>query len=187
MHREPIQTFIGKKFVLRYQIQDSTMKTTLIAVILTIISLQSKAQLKGFSIGPYAEMGWPTGKLDETNKNGIGAGLNADIRLGKIGLTGSVGYMHFAGKTVVVNESAVDMPDINAIPVRVGIKYRLIPVLYAKLEGGVAKSTNGNNSPFIISPGIGLRLLGFDVQAKYETWMNDGNSSFWGLKVGFNF
>src|SRR5882757_4621100 len=98
------------------------MRTSLIAAIFTMICLQSKAQLKGFSIGPYAEMAWPIGKLDETNKNGIGAGLNADIRLGKIGLTGSVGYIHFAGKTIVANEGSVDMPAINAVPIRAGIK-----------------------------------------------------------------
>jgi hypothetical protein len=163
------------------------MKRSLIAAVFTIICLQSKAQLKGFSIGPYAEMAWPMGNLDETNKNGIGAGLNADIRIGKLGLTGSVGYIHFAGKRIGANEGAVDMPAINAVPIRAGIKYRFIPLLYAKLEGGVAKYTGGDGSAIIVSPGIGLRLLGLDVQAKYEVWMNDGNSSFWGLKVGYNF
>src|SRR6266480_2591974 len=114
------------------------MKTSLIAIILTIICLQSKAQLKGFSIGPYAEAAWPSGDLDKTNKNGIGAGLNADIRIGKLGLTGSVGYIHFSGKTIAANEGAVDMLAINAIPIRAGIKYRFIPLMYLKLEGGVA-------------------------------------------------
>ena len=155
--------------------------------IFILTALQSNAQLKGFSIGPYAEAAWPMGKLKETNENGIGAGLNADIRIGKLGLTAAAGFIHFGGKTITTNEGTTGAPAINAIPVRAGIKYRFVPALYFKLEGGVANYTNGNGSAFILSPGIGLRLLGLDVQAKYEAWMNDGTSAFWGVKVGYNF
>ena len=162
------------------------MKATfIIAAVFTLICFQGKTQLKGFSIGPYAEVIWPTGSLEETNENGIGAGLNADIRIGKFGLTASAGFIHFGGKTVAGNEGTAKFPAINAIPVRAGIKYRLVPALYAKLEGGVASYTNGNSSAFILSPGIGLRVLGLDVQAKYETWINVGSG--WGVKVGYNF
>ena len=164
------------------------MKTRyFMAAIFTFICFQSNAQLKGFSLGPYAELAWPTGNFQESNKNGIGAGLNADIRIGKLGLTGSAGFIHFGGKTVVKNEGPVDMPAINAFPIRAGLKYRFIPLLYAKLEGGVANYTNGGGSSFIFSPGIGLRLLGLDVQAKYETWIGDATRNFWGLKAGYNF
>ena len=164
------------------------MKTTsLAAMIFTLICLQGNAQLKGFSIGPYAEVAWPMSNLETTNKNGIGAGLNADIRISKLGLTASAGFIHFPGKSSGTGEGSVDMPAINAIPVRGGIKYRFVPALYAKLEGGVARYTNGNGSAIIFSPGIGLRLLGLDVQAKYEAWMNDGTNAFWGVKVGYNF
>jgi hypothetical protein len=149
------------------------------------ICLQSNAQLKGFSFGPYAELARPTGNLKETNKNGLGAGLNADIRLGKLGLTGSAGFVHFDGKTNPGD--GITQPAINAIPIRAGLKYRIVPLFYTKLEGGVAKFTNGGASAFIISPGVGLRLLGLDVQAKYEAWIKDGTNSFWGLKLGYNF
>ena len=148
--------------------------------------MQANAQLKGFSIGPYAEEAWPMGNLKETNKNGIGAGLNADIRVGKLGLTASAGFIHFGGRTITTNEGRTGMPSISAVPLRAGIKYRFVPVLYVKLEGGVAHYTNANGSALILSPGIGLRFLGLDVQAKYEAWMNSRNS-FWGLKVGYNF
>jgi hypothetical protein len=147
--------------------------------------LQSNAQLKGFSIGPYAEFASPTNSLKETNKNGIGAGLGADIRLGRLGLTGSAGFIHFNGKAN--SSDGISHPAINAIPIRAGLKYRFVPLLYTKLEGGIIKFTNGGASGFIISPGIGLRFLGLDVQAKYELWMKDINDSFWGLKIGYNF
>jgi hypothetical protein len=164
------------------------MKTSLLmAFTLLVICLQANAQLKGFSLGPYIEIAKPTGSLDDTHKNGAGIGLGADIRLGKFGLTGSAGYMYIPGKTVNTIEGPRTAPAISAIPVRAGIKYRFVPLLYAKLEGGVANYTNGNGSAVIISPGIGLRILGLDVEAKYETWVNNGSSSFWGIKAGYNF
>jgi len=127
------------------------------------------------------------GSFQEENKNGIGAGIGADVRLGKIGLTGSVGYMHFGGKTMVKDGESVSMPALKAVPVRAGIKYRLAPALYAKLESGVARLSGTNESAIIISPGIGVRILGLDLQAKYEVWTMREAYPFWGLKAGFNF
>ena len=150
-------------------------------------SLAGHAQLKGFSLGPYAEMGWPAGSFQESNKTGLGAGFGADIRLGKIGLTGSIGYMHFGGKTLIKEGSEVDMPAIKAVPVRVGLKYRLAPFLYAKLESGVAKFTGSDESAVIFAPGISVRLLGLELQGKYEIWKQQQTYGFWGLKAGFNF
>jgi hypothetical protein len=163
------------------------MKAILVTISMLVVWLPGRAQLKGFSVGPFAEVGWPTGSFKETNKDGYGAGFGADIRLGKIGFTGSVGYMHFGGKTINKGNENIEMPSINAIPVRVGLKYRIVPALYAKLESGVAKFTNGDQPAFIIAPGIGIRILGIDVQAKYELWKKEQAYSFWGLKAGINF
>jgi hypothetical protein len=163
------------------------MKVVIVAVILTLAWLPGQSQLKGFSIGPFAEVASPTGDFKETNKTGYGVGLGADVRLGKIGVTGSVGYMQFGGKTINTEGTFVDMPSVKAVPVRVGLKYRIIPSLYAKLESGVAKFTGGNESAVIFSPGLGVRLLGLDIQGKYEIWKNDKTYSFWGLKAGINF
>jgi hypothetical protein len=163
------------------------MKVIPAILIMLFLSLTGQSQLKGFSVGPFAEAGWPAGSFKETNKNGYGAGVGADIRLGKIGFTGSVGYMHFAGKTINKGGENIDMPSINAVPVRVGLKYRIVPALYAKLESGVAKFTGDAQQAFIIAPGIGIRFLGIDVQAKYEIWKNEQAYSFWGLKAGINF
>lgn len=163
------------------------MKVAIVIMAMMLAWLPGRSQLKGFSLGPFAEAASPAGSFKETNKNGYGAGLGADIRLGKIGLTGSIGYMHFGGKTINKEGGSIDMPAINAVPVRVGLKYRIIPAVYAKLESGVAKFTGGDQSAFIISPGIGVRILGFDLQAKYEIWKNDQTYSFLGVKAGINF
>lgn len=162
---------------------------SVVFIMLSALYSPCMAQLKGFGIGPFVEAGWPTGNFQDTHKMGLGAGIGADIKLpGKLGLTGSLSYMQFNGKTITTPEGDRVMPDIKAVPIRAGLKYRVLPLLYFKLEGGVANYTGGDGSAFIASPGIGLRILGFDFQGKYEAWLKDGNTyAFWGLKAGINF
>jgi hypothetical protein len=159
-------------------------------IILIIFNLgfkQAQAQLKGFSIGGYLEGGSPTAGFEDSYGNGIGAGLEADIKLpAKLGLTGSLGFMHFAGKRINSNTGTKKVQAINAMPIRVGLKYRF-PLLYAKLEGGLARLGNDPKQAYILSPGLGIRVLGLDVQGKFEAWVKDDTWSFWGLKVGYHF
>jgi len=147
----------------------------------------AQAQLKGFSFGPYVEAGWPTGRLDASHNTGFGGGLSADVKLPlSLGVTGSVGFMSFAGERVGNMRNLA----VTAIPVRVGLKYR-VSAAYFVLETGSAtlvrrlgayEGTSG-----LLSPGIGVRFLNFDVRAKYETWFRDGNFQFWGLQAGLRF
>ncbi|MGX5820923.1 outer membrane beta-barrel protein [Chitinophaga lutea] len=162
----------------------------LIALLLTG-SIAANAQLKRFSIGPYVEAGFPVGNdFNETNKSGWGVGLNADIKLvAGFGVTGSVGYMRFAGKAWPRAEDLPtgEYPTVAAVPVRVGLKYKLVSILYLKLEGGTATYTGDmEGTSFLLAPGVGIRVLGLDVQAKYENWFN-GGFGFTGLKASFNF
>lgn len=139
----------------------------------------ANAQLKPFSFGVYGEAGMPTGDFKNSHNTGIGAGVQADIKLPVVGLgiTASAGYMNFAGKSGV--------PAVSAYPVRAGVKYNMT-IFYVKLEGGVANVTGDNaTSAFILSPGVGLRLAKLDLQAKYEVWAKNESQAFWGLKAGF--
>lgn len=170
------------------------MKYVLAALVLAItltIATPAAAQLKGFGIGPYIETGLPLSDLKDTHKQGYGIGLFADIRLpGKLSITGSAGYMQFNGKTVAVPESGIaEIPDLKAFPLRAGLKYRPTKIFYFKLESGAANYTGSQSgSAVIVSPGFGIRVLGIDVQAKYETWLKSGmNNSFWGFRAGYNF
>ncbi|WP_291906094.1 hypothetical protein [Chitinophaga sp. CB10] len=151
----------------------------------------SQAQLKRFSIGPFVEAGFPTGDFSETNKTGYGIGIGADIKL-VAGLTavGSVSYMYFGGKSYTdTNGNSQDWADVKAIPIRLGLRYKIFSLLYAKVEGGTVqyagKDYNGVGG--LVAPGIGIRLLGLDVEGKYEAWFKDGTRGFWGLKAGYNF
>lgn len=155
-------------------------------VVSLLFAAPANGQLKGFGIGPYVEAGWPTGSFESTHKMGVGAGIFADIKLpGKLGITGSAGYMQFGGKST----EGTSYPSVKAIPIRAGLKYRPLPVLYFKLEGGVANYMDDmSGSAFIASPGVGVRVLGLDFQAKYEAWLGNGDThGFWGLRAGINF
>jgi hypothetical protein len=159
-------------------------KFTFLFLLMMLIAASSSAQLKGFSVGPYFEAAWPKGDMAEVNKRGLGIGVAADVKLGgRLAATGSIGYIRF-GKTSMNANAPSNV--INATPIRAGFKYKL-PIVYLKLEGGVARFSNGNESPIIVSPGVGFRLLGLDIQGSYETWFGDNGRSFTSLKIGYHF
>lgn len=171
-----------------------TIQNSLLLALFCVIGTQSQAQLKRFSIGPYVETGVPTGDFKDTHNAGWGGGLNADIKLiAGLGVTGSAGYMRFSGKSF--DFSAVDGPvgkysALQAFPVRVGVKYKFsIPLLYVKVEGGTATYVGDyDGTAALFAPGVGIRFLGLDVEAKYESWFKDGDHvGFFGLKAGYNF
>ena len=97
----------------------SMKKHFLLLLIPFIVYLpKAAAQWKGFSIGPYGELAFPTGDFQKTFKLGGGVGLNADIRLiKKWAATGSVGYMYFRGKeTIDENGNSYKVRDLQAVP-----------------------------------------------------------------------
>jgi hypothetical protein len=139
------------------------------------------AQLKPFSIGPYAEVAFPAGNMADFSKTGFGGGLAVDVRLPlKLGVTGSAGFLHFGAQP---SPTGVSYPDINVVPVRVGVKYRF-SVIYAALEtGAVIPTQSGGETNALLAPAIGLRLLSFDIRGKYETWFHNGAAQFWGIQA----
>ena len=159
------------------------MKTRLIAlVIICLSSHEGFSQLKGFGIGPYVETAWPQGAFSQRAGKAIGGGVSADVKLlSKFSATGSIGLLRFAK----MSRPEVAYPPLTATPMRFGVKYRL-PLIYLKMESGVAKLKD-KKDPVILSPGVGIRLLGLDVQASYESWLQSKPTSFARLRVAYQF
>lgn len=161
------------------------MKHWIPVLLILLLSYTASAQLKGFSIGPYVEGAWPTGNFKKMNGNASGIGVAADINLpGKWSATGSAGYLHF--RRLNDRSASESSEAINALPLRAGLKYKL-PLVYLKAEAGSARLLNGEGSSFIIAPGVGIRLLGLDIQGNYETWIRDKSTHFWSLRLAYHF
>ncbi len=164
----------------------------MIALLLTALYSQAAAQWKSFDIGPYGEVAIPTGLVSGDFKHGLGGGVTADIRIvERWAATLSVGYMELKGQHL----GAYKVPDLGTIPLRAGVKYRASPFFYLKMDAGWAAYT-GKSSGIndydggapLFSPGIGFRIKGLDLQAKYEIWIDDDVANrFIGLKMGWNF
>src|SRR5947209_16291739 len=160
------------------------MKITSVLLVFAMLFFARPAfsQLKGFSIGPYLERDWVKGSMAQTNGNGLGVGVAGDIKLGgHMSLMGSYGYLHFGR-----NSGEQFSQSIDARPLRVGLKYKL-PLVYLKMESGTVTFQNGSSSALILSPGVGVRLLGLDVQASYESWLHQTPQSFTSLKLAYHF
>ncbi len=153
-------------------------------LLFTLASGYASAQLKGFSFGPYLEFGSPKGEFAKHNKNGIGIGIGGDFKIAKKwSVMGSFGYMRFGkeGGLLDAKNSVV-----SALPIRGGIRYKL-PLVYLKLESGVAKFNNDLPNALILSPGIGLRILGLDIRGSYESWLGDESRSYAALRLAYHF
>jgi hypothetical protein len=156
-------------------------------IMAVVVSTTASAQLKGFSIGPYIEAAWPAGNFKKMNGTGSGIGLTADINLpGKWSVTGSAGYLHFR-RPDDNRHSETTNETIKALPLRAGLKYKLLPLIYLKAEAGSARLLNDEGASFILSPGVGVRLLGLDIQGNYETWVRDKSTNFWSLRLAYHF
>lgn len=158
------------------------------SIFLFLVVLASRmpavAQLKPFGLGPYFEKAWLQGSSSENWNDAWGLGLSADLKLpGRLGVTGSAGYFMASGKTVEGRRQ----PSLKAWPIRAGIKYRLFPAVYLKAEGGYASVNGHSRGSAIFSPGIGVRLLNIDIQAKMEQWWGAADLRSWGLRLALQF
>lgn len=177
------------------------MKHTLyLFVCLLLVSGTTFGQSKLISFGPYVETLYNNGQISSKSYTGLGGGITAELKLlSGFSLTGSVGYARFGGKDYTLEYTdggdLFNFKEHNSayqyIPVRIGFKYKLpIPLLYVKAEGGTATTIghwSEKGTKAIFAPGIGVRIGGLDIEAKYENWFNNGSYDFVGLKAAYLF
>lgn len=153
-----------------------------------VLALRLPAQLQHLRWGPYAELGQPAGRLASTQARGLGAGLQLEFRLPVgMALDGSAGYLRFAAGSPDT-ASAAGPSALSAAVFRLGARLKLLTPLYLKLETGQVLYLNGaSGSATLLAPGLGLQLLGLDLEAKYEVWEAPYRSGFLGLKLAYLF
>jgi hypothetical protein len=155
-----------------------------------------------FSIG--ADGGITTGSLRDSHKSMVGGSIEADFPVAdQFYFTANTGYNQFFGVDNVFG-TGIQAPDINIIPVKLGLKYFPVSALYLQLEAGAAfitnKSTLGfeRTGTFIYAPQVGTQiLLGgknyLDAGVRWEGCTNftenDDNSRghFFALRLAYAF
>jgi hypothetical protein len=155
-----------------------------------------------YSIG--ADGGITTGSFRDSHKSIVGGSIEADFPVADhFYFTANTGYNQFFGVDNVF-DTGIKAPDINIVPVKLGLKYFPISLLYLQLEAGAAfvtnKSTLGfeRTSTFIYAPQAGTQIpLGgknyLDAGVRWEGCTNftenDGSSRghFFALRAAYAF
>src|SRR5882757_9258621 len=130
------------------------IKSIVLLAAITGATLTTKAQTttsKGpsgiiFSIG--ADGGVTTGSFRDSHKSMVGGSIEADFPVAnQFYITANTGYNQFFGVNNVFG-TGIKAPDINIIPVKAGLKYFPISLLYLQLEAGAAFVTNKSTLGF---------------------------------------
>jgi hypothetical protein len=143
------------------------MKKILLACLTVVICTGAFAQLDDgkrlkFSAGP--ELGFATADLSNTNSVGFGATAQAEYNVASgTNVTLTSGFISFVGKSIGTNTK---YKPLSIIPIRAGIKYKIIDNFYGAAQLGAGIINNNGGATFAYSPIIG-----------YEFNVNDGKTS----------
>jgi hypothetical protein len=166
------------------------MKRIFIAIAVIALTTTAKAQTT-FSAG--LEVGLPSGDASSISGLGLGGSAKAKFALGKSensALTGSVGFISFAGKDVTVFGITVKSPSVTAIPVKVGYRYTAEGGVYFEPQIGLTFfSGGGSGSGFTYAANVGYNLSeSLDLSARYESAAVTGGSfNHIGLRLAYAF
>ncbi len=157
---------------------------------------QSFSQTKGRpSLGIGVDFGIPAGKLNTTQKIGVGGTAKAAFPVTTNGdFTLSAGYISFSGDEYKEGSQTIKSAALNTIPIKAGFRYKFTPQgFYLEPQlGYTSLSTPGGSSAkggFTYAANVGYFLgSNFDVSARYEAINKEGgNLPFVGLRLGYNF
>ena len=154
------------------------------------------------SIG--ADGGFSIGKFKDNSKWNLGGSLQADIPVAdNIYFTANAGYDNFFGKKNV-DGTGLNAPAIHLLPVKAGIKYFPIGLLYIQGDAGAAFALNKSKvdydktAAFIYVPQVGVQLpLGgksyidagvyYEASTKFTTGDDDSKINFLGARIAYAF
>jgi len=158
-------------------------------------SAQSTGAITKISAG--ADLAIPTGDLGLVSSLGFGGSVQGEFNVAKsLNLTASVGYLSFGYKKEfkdLFKEAGIEMGNMGAVPVKAGGKYYFGKVFYGAAELGASFSTGEESATaFVYAPSVGVNLPlanknSIDLGVRYESWSNEGSSSFIGFRAAFAF
>ncbi|HEY4195047.1 MAG TPA: hypothetical protein VGM63_05905 [Mucilaginibacter sp.] len=194
----------------------TSIKISTIILALVGISAAAKAQNTGtsstssstsspgviFSVG--ADVGYSTGNFRNSYRWNAGGSVQADIPVASnFFFTANLGYLNSFGRNDV-NGTGLQAPDIHLLPVKAGIRYFPIPMLYLQADAGAAFALNKSDvgldktAAFIYSPQVGVQLpiggksyidagILYQSSTKYISSVDDSKINFLGLRVAYAF
>lgn len=157
-----------------------------------------------YSIG--VEAGIPVGSFKDAYKWNLGGSVQADIPVAsQLFVTVNAGFNNVFGKKDVLGVAGADVPNVQLLPVKAGLKYFVIPNLYVQGEAGAAFLLNKDkvgydkSTAFVYAPQIGVQFpisangnfidagVRYEATTKYTTDVNQTKVSFLGLRVAYGF
>lgn len=166
------------------------MKKVLAILAIGVASFTAQAQTK-FSAG--LELGMPMGDFKDAYGFGFGASAKALFPMGgeKNGLTGSVGFMSFSGKSYDFGFGVSGTyPSTTAIPVKVGYRIGFDGGFYVEPQVGMTflSGSGESTSGFTYAPNVGYSTGNLDFALRYEgASVTGGTFSHLGLRAAYSF
>ena len=155
-----------------------------------------------YSIG--VDAGIPTGSFNNAYKWNLGGSVQADIPVAsQLFVTVNAGYNNVFGEKNVGNTN-VNVPNIQLLPVKAGLKYFPISNFYVQGEAGAAfllnKSDyfNDKSTAFVYAPQVGVQFpvsgssfidagVRYEATTKYSSAFNNSKVNFVGVRVAYGF
>ncbi|PUZ25934.1 hypothetical protein DCC81_16960 [Chitinophaga parva] len=199
------------------------MKQLFLLLAFAIAVLSTTAQQKKFSIGPYLDGALSFGELATINKAGYGGGARASFTLTpRFSLQLAAGYLHFktakGHDNVRIGDIIMDMdypnPKINAIPVKLGLRYELPAPFYVQADAGAVifldnhfqdefpglhynreddtfytlDNRYNKGATFTLAPAVGVHVSkSVAMDLRYEHWFAKTPAGFMALRAALSF
>ncbi|RYE35688.1 MAG: hypothetical protein EOP42_06130 [Sphingobacteriaceae bacterium] len=175
------------------------------------LSFSAKAQTvktttttgNGVRLSIGVESGIPVGTLADTHDWNLGGSIQADIPVAtSLFVTANAGFNNFFGKTYNSGILSGKAPNINLIPVKVGLKYFPVENFYVQGEAGASFIANKDkigateSTAFTYAPQIGVQFpvgnknyidAGIRFESNTKFYTNGNNNNFFGIRVAYAF
>jgi hypothetical protein len=155
-----------------------------------------------YSIG--VDAGIPTGSFNSGYKWNLGGSVQADIPVAsQLFVTVNAGYNNVFGEKNI-SGTGVNVPNIQLLPVKAGLKFFPISNFYVQGEAGAAfllnKSDffNDKSTAFVYAPQVGVQFpvsgssfidagVRYEATTKYSSAFNNSKVNFVGVRVAYGF